>query len=975
MSESMTPERWRQVTTLFHAVRVRDAPDRPRYLDEACANDAMLRAEVEAMLSAHAETGRLSAVGPMGAAMRTQQLGSGTMIGPYRIDCLIGTGGMAEVYRARDTKLGRDVAVKVRAPFHADPERLARFEREARVLAALNHPHIAIIFGFEAVDGVSALVLELVDGETLAARIARGPIPLDQASLIARQIAEALEAAHEKGIVHRDLKPANVKITSAGAVKVLDFGIAKIYAGDANPDPLHPPTLTVGTREGMILGTAAYMSPEQARGLVVDKRTDIWAFGCVLYEMLTGLPAFPGETISDTVAAILDREPDWSVLSGKTPASVQRLLRRCLEKDPRRRLHDIADARIELDDAPASAEGSLVVAGRAIGRPNKGHRLPWTIAAVALIAAAAGLSNVRDAPVDANVYRTSLLLPTDVQLDCGCPPAVRFALSPDGRRLAFVGVDSRSGVTRLWVQPLDGGAPQAVAGAEGGYVPFWSPDGQSIGFFGGEKVKTVAVTGGSPMTVADNPTGAGATWNRDGVILFATLGPGNPIKRVSASGGPTSPATALNPDNGETRHGFPSFLPDGRHFLYLAIGSKTAGPNSANGIYVAALDSKERKLLVPGGSNAMYAQGHLFFLRQQTLLARPFDVERLEFTGREAPIAERVTTGGQTGTAGAFTVSPSGQLAYQIGPTETGGEAGALSQLIWVDRKGQPIGVLGDQAAYGDVELSPDGERLAVSVFDPLRRTRDIWLFDVRRRLKTRFTFDPADEWASIWSPNGSRVAFNAMRKGRLQLYQRSTNGADAEQELLASDVSKFLLDWSPDGRFILFSAIASTTGSDLWVLPRFGDRKPIPFLQTQSGETQGAFSPDGRWIAYTSNESGRDQVYVAPFPGPGGKWQVSVAGGSWPRWRRDGKEIFYVSAGNKLMAAAVSGHSSAFDVGPVQPLFDVRPGGPRFSYDVSPDGQRFLVNTLVEDRAEAPITLVVNWPALVKKQRIGVAR
>ena len=974
----MTPERWRQVTGMFHAALTHEAPARARYLNDACAGDAALRSEVEAMLAAHADSAALGAVSVPSSGT---QLDSGAMIGAYRIEGLIGAGGMGEVYRARDTKLGREVAIKILpSSFAADPERVRRFEREARLLAALNHPHIAAIHNFEESPSpstgqatVHALILELVEGPTLADRLAKGPLPVKEALDIARQIAEALEAAHEKGIIHRDLKPANITITPAGIVKVLDFGLAKIYAGEsAGQDPLRSPTITAGTREGMILGTAAYMSPEQARGQAVDRRTDIWAFGCVLYEMLTGRPAFAGETISDTIAAILGRGPDWQTLPETTPASVRRLLQRCLERDPKRRLHDIADARIELDDAGTGSLDQQAIDSTTSAR-HASRRLGWMIAAASTTALVAALVvgsvlYLRRAPAeDTLAYRSSILLPTGITLPGVLAPNARFALSPDGRRLAFVGAEA-GGVTRLWVQSLNGLSAQPLAGTEDAAVPFWSQDSQSIGFLAGGKIKRIDADGGTPLILADYPGGTGgATWSRDGVILFATFGEGNPLRRISASGGAPSAATTLSVDSGETRHAFPFFLPDGRHFLYLAVGSKTAGPGSPNGIYVTAVDSNERKLIVPGGSMAMYAQGHLFFLREQTLMAQPFNVESLELTGDAVPIAERVIIGGQTGTAGGFSVSETGALAYQTGSAGVGGQA-ALAQLVWFDRSGKQIGVLGDRARSGDLELAPDGRRVAVSLFDPVQRARDIWLFDIARGLRTRFTFDAAEEFGSVWSPDGSRIVFNSRRKGHLDLYQKASSGAAAEEELLADDFDKSPVDWSPDGRFILFAVTAPKTGSDLWILPLFGDRKPLPFLQTPFNESPGQFSPDGRWIAYSSSESGRYEVYVTPFPGPGGKWQVSTAGGDWLRWRRDGKEIFYVAPGGRLMAAAVNGGASAFEVGDVRPLFDPRGAAPnQWMYDISPDGQRFLVNTLAEEAGSAPITLVVNWPALLK--------
>jgi eukaryotic-like serine/threonine-protein kinase len=994
---TVTDERWARVKALFQAAVERPRAERDAFLAAATSDDAVRR-EVASLLTsdtsnvsfldqlrvAH-EPGHADLLAALPASIDQMQpcpvLTAGRRVGPYDIVAPLGAGAMGEVYRAHDTTLNRDVALKVLPElFAVDADRLARFTREAQVLASLNHPNIATIYGLEESNGTQALVLELVEGPTLGDRIARGPLALDEALTIARQIADALEAAHEKGIIHRDLKPANIKITGNGVVKVLDFGLAKVWDGAPQSDLAGSPRLNAtDSGERTILGTPAYMSPEQARGKPLDKRTDIWSFGCVLYEMLTGRPAFAGETVSDTIAAILEREPEWEALPDTTPVSVRQLLKRCFEKDPRRRVRDIGDARIELDDA---------LAGRAIGAPvaRRAGRERVALTALALVTVAAALAvgsvlYLRRAPADTPAYRSSILPPAGESV----PARVgRFALSPNGRRLAFVG--ENGGGTGLWVQSLDGLVAQPLAGTEGAGSPFWSSDSRFVGFYVGGKIKTVDATGGPPMTLADAHPNPGATWNRDGTILFASFGPGNPIRRVSDSGGTPFPVTTLNADNGETQHWLPFFLPDGRHFLYFAVGSKTAGPNSPNGIYVAAIDSNERKLLVPGGSTAMYALGYLLFLREQALMAQPFDVERLELTGDAVPIAERVMIGGASGMGGAFSVSETGVLAYQTGPADAGGQAGAPTQLVWFDRSGKQLGALGDQARYGDLELTPDGGRVAVSLFDRTRRGRDIWLFDIARGLRTHFTFDPSDDEASVWSPDGSRVVFNANRKGHLDLYLKASSGEGTEEELLSDSSDKVPLDWSPDGRFILFGvgepAFQATT--DLWVLPLFGDRKPFPFLQTPFSEFPARFSADGRWIAYASNESGRKEIYVVPFPGrggapsaapaletPGDKWQVSTAGGSWPRWRSDGKEIFYLAPDKKLMSAMVNGSGSAFEVGAVRPLFDTRAltiGNTGSMYDVSPDGQRFLVNTLADDVAAAPITLVVNWPALLKK-------
>ena len=980
----MTDERWPRVKALFQAAVERPPAERDAFLAAATGDDDALRREVASLLTSDTsnvsfldrlpvarESGHADLLAALPASMdQTLQypvLTLGRRVGPYEMVAPLGAGAMGEVYRARDTTLNRDVALKVLPePFAADADRLARFTREAHVLAALNHPNIATIYGLEESNGTRALVLELVDGPTLADRIARGPLALDEALTIARQIADALDAAHEKGIIHRDLKPANIKIDGNGVVKVLDFGLAKVWDGTPQADLAASPRLTAtDIGERTILGTPAYMSPEQARGKPLDKRTDIWSFGCVLYEMLTGRQAFAGETVSDTIAAILEREPEWAALPDTTSVTLRQLLRRCFEKDPRRRVRDIGDARIELDEALAAR-----ATGAPIARRGRREHVAWIAVALVTLAAALAVGSVlslRPALADTRAYRSSILPPSG---ESGVTPRRFVALSPDGRQLAFIGGES-GGVAKLWVQSLDGLVAQPLAGTEGAGSPFWSSDSRFIGFFVGGKVKRVDATGGSPVTLADAIPNPGATWNRGGTILFASFGPGNPIRRVSDAGGAPSPATTLNVDAGETQHWFPFFLPDGRHFLYFAVGNKTAGPNSPNGIYIAVLDSNERKLLVPGGSNAMYAEGYLLFLREQTLVAQPFDVERLELTGDALPIAERVMIGGLSGVTGAFSVSETGVLAYQTGPADVGGQAGAPTQLVWFDRSGKQIGALADQARYGDVELTADGGRVAVSLFDRARRGRDIWLFDIARGLRTHFTFDPAEELTSVWSPDGSRVVFNANRKGHWNLYLKASSGAGNEEELLADSLDKVPFDWSPDGRFILFGVGAFQAAADLWVLPLFGDRKPFPFLQTPFSEIPGRFSADGRWIAYASNESGRYEVYVAPFPRRGDKWQVSTAGGSWPRWGSDGKEIFYLAPDKKLMSAMVNGAGSAFEVGPVRPLFDTHAltiGNTGSMYDVSPDGKRFLVNTLAEEAAPAPITLVVNWPALLKK-------
>ncbi|HZM94442.1 MAG TPA: protein kinase [Vicinamibacterales bacterium] len=903
-------------------------------------------------------------------------LAPGTRLGPYELSTRIGAGGMGEVYRAADTKLKRDVAVKVLpAGVATDLDRLERLQREARILASLNHPNIAHVYGIEDSAGLTALVMELVEGPTLADRIAQEPMSVAEALLISKQIAAALEAAHEQGIIHRDLKPANVKVRLDGTVKVLDFGLAKTMESSrvASGERSESPTITTPafTAAGLILGTAAYMPPEQARGKPLDRRADVWAFGCVLYEMLAGRRAFPGETISDTFAAILATQPDWNALPAATPPRLRWLMRRCVEKDLNRRLHDIADARIELDEmlvepTEPGADRSLDRSPPA-ARSTLRERIAWIVAGVCLIAFVAvlvsrrtGLSN---GPSSANVatYRSSILLPEHVSFST--LPAGRFALSPNGRRVAFAGADG-NGESQLWVRSLDSTVAQPLAGTDGAAFPFWSPDSRYIAFISLGKLKKIDATGGPVTTLCDAAPNATGAWNTEDVILFTPPG-GSPLYRVSALGGTPTPATTLDPANGESQHWFPFFLPDNRHFLYFAMGSKSGGAIDPRAVYVGSLDPNEpNKLILQRGSNAKYASGHLFFLRGRTLMAQPFDVSRLELTDQPVPVAEQVQVpgAGDTGTAGAFSVADTGAIAYQTGLDQV------RSQLVWFDRGGKQMALLGDPADYAEVVLSVEGRQAAVSVLDPAKNTYDLWVYDVARGLRTRFTSDASDEIGPVWSPDLGGLMFASGRKGGFDVYRQAPSGS-SDELVLEDSLGEFPESISPDGRFLLYVFGSGTLRrSDLWVLPLAEPRKPFPFLETPFVETQGQFSPNGRWIAYSSNESGQMEVYVAPFPGPGSRWRISPAGGSWPRWRRDGAEIFYLTPGNTLSSATVSDKGADFSVGEARPLFTVRPR-PRvrldaFPYDVSADGQRFLVNSFVEETASTAITLVINWSA-----------
>ena len=888
----------------------------------------------------------------------------GRRLGPYEILSAIGAGGMGEVYKARDTRLDRIVAIKVLPTHLADRAELCeRFDREAKTIAGLNHPHICTLYDTGHQDEIDFLVMEYIEGETLAQRLQKGPLPLDQVLRYAIEIANALDKAHRKGITHRDLKPGNIMLTKSGT-KLLDFGLAKLKqeVGPANVRLSELPTaIDPLTAKGTIVGTLEYMAPEQLEGKEADARTDIFAFGAVVYEMATGKRAFEGTSQASLIAAILEKEPPaMSSLQPMTPPALDRVVKRCLAKDSDDRWQTVRDLEVELKwitETGTQAGMSVPIATKSKSR----ERLAWSVAVILLVVALAfgAFTYLQGAPEDARAIRFFVSLPeswsfTRQLAATGAPPAP-LAVSPDGHRIAFAATNT-DGKSLLWIRPLDTLTAQALAGTEGAVRPFWSPDSRFLGFFADGKLKKIEVSGGPPITLCDSSGGGGGAWSGDGVIVFSPA-PFSALEKVSASGGTPSPATKLSP--GDVIQVRPGFLPDGRHFLYRTGASGQGGP-----AYLASLDSADRKLLLNADStNVLYSQGHLLFLRDKTLMAQRFDTRRLALIGDEFPIAESIQTQGTVNPYGLFSASENGVLVYQAG-SGTGG-----SQLVWFDRTGKQIGVLGDSTANADPEISPDGKRLLDNKPPQAGNTVDIWVYDLARGLPTRFTFGD-DAFASIWSPDGSGVVFNSRRKGHLDLYKKASSGAGAEEPLLTDNFDKYPLSWSPDGRFILYRSAGASTDFNLFVLPLSGDRKPFPFLNsdTKFAVLFGQFSPDGRWVAYTSTESGRTEIYVAPFPGPGGKWQISTGGGSSPRWRRDGTEIFYLSPDNKLMVAAVNGKGPSIEVGAVRPLFQTNSIGSASTYAVSADGQRFLINTVPEQAASAPITVVLNWTAGLKK-------
>jgi eukaryotic-like serine/threonine-protein kinase len=884
-------------------------------------------------------------------------LGPGARLGPYEIVGAIGAGGMGEVYRATDTNLGRQVAVKILPDaFVHDPGRVARFEREAKTLASLNHPNIAIVHGLEKSQGTCALVMELIEGEDLSRRIARGPIPIDEALPIAGQIAEALEAAHEQGVIHRDLKPANVKLRLDGAVKVLDFGLAKALepVADTVRGATLSPTITspaMMTGLGVMLGTAAYMSPEQAKGRAADKRSDMWAYGCVLYEMLTGRRAFDGDHISETLANVLKTEPDWSALPAQTPEPIRRLLRRCLTKDPKARPGDASIARIEIDDLQHDTQTNSARLDhvRRYGR----ERLGWIVAGCSLLVAIASLvfavAQFRQPAQDVQPIRFTISAPENATMS-GVPPVI----SPDGKRLAFVA--TTEGRTQIWIRPIDATTAHPLAGTENADYPFWSPDSRSIAFFAAGKLRKIDASSGPAQTLCDAPAARGGAWSRDGVIVFAPTVP-SPLYRVSASGGIAAPLTELDVANGEITHRDPAFLPDGRHFLFFVQGTE-----GRQGIYLGSVDSKDRSLLLAGTSSGVYAPpGYLLFVREGTLMAQRFDPDNFMLAGDVSPVAEAV--GLYNVSTGTFSVSEKGVLAHSVG------YAADQRQLAWFDRSGKLVERIGSTAPIFDVVLSTDQKRAAVQW-----QNNDIWVVDlVRGGIPSRLTFGPTVEDWPVWSPDG-QVLFNSTIGGAGDLYSKASSGAGQEVLVLKSAAPKRPTDWSHDGRFIVYDTDDPKTRADIWVLPLSGDKKPQPILRTPFSEQHGRLSPDSKWIAYISDESGRPEVYVQSFPPSGGKWQLSTNGGFTPRWRGDGRELYYLTLDRKIMAVDVRPTQLAFEVQQARPLFvapvDVVSAAAGNRFDVTADGQRFLINAPVENSTSASLgtVVVVNWAAGLKK-------
>jgi len=971
----MKPERWRQVQDLCHAALARAPEGRAAFLATACLGDDVLRHEVESLLAQEPDaSGFMSVPAVVGASApldHPKRTLVGQRLGAYEVLAPQGAGGMGEVYRARDSRLDRIVAIKV-LPAHvaADPERKQRFEREAKTIAALSHPHICPVFDIGQQDGIDFLVMEYLEGQTLAERLEKGALPLDQALHCAIQIADALDNAHRNHIIHRDLKPGNVMLTRTGA-KLLDFGLAKfrpgigLQASDREPAALPdvPPASAVGevdcrrqTAPGTILGTLPYMAPEQLEGREADARTDLFAFGAVVYEMITGKQAFAGKSQACLIGAIMHADPPpVSALQPLAPPTLDRIVRKCLAKDPDRRWQSASDLTDELRWISHAPDG-VAATGLPIRR-GKIERVAWVVAVLALVALAVPAALYFQRPVPE---------PIVTRLDIVTPPttdAFSVALSPDGRQLAFI-ANSEKG-SQLWLRPLDEATAKPLAGTEGATSPFWSPDDRAIGFFADGKLKRLDLRGGAPQVLAEAPIGRGGTWNRDGVIVFSPNATGG-LMRVPATGG--VPAMVTRPGAGQASHRWPQFLPDGRHFLFLVF----LGPSETRGLYLGSLDGGASVRVLETDTAPLFAPpGYLLLVSQDTLVARRFDTTRGVLSGEPLLVAQSVGNDSAVGRIG-LSISEAGVLAHRSG-------AATRRQLVWVDRAGKTLGSVGAAEATGHVnpELARDGARVAFQR-NPSGNA-DVWLIELKSGIASRFTYDAALDNGPVWSPDGARIAFRSSRNGRHDLFEKTTNGASNERPLLVTGQDKAPQDWSPDGKTLLYTTQDPKTLSDLWALPLTGDRKPFPVAQTGFDEVQGQFAPDGRWITYASNETGRYEIYLRRFPDGGGKRQLTTEGGIYPRWRRDGRELFYLTLDDRLMAVPLQPRTDGRTVRAGTPFLlfatriaigaNVGIGGfaSKAQYAVAPDG-RFLLNVSTDDPALSPITIVQNWTAALKK-------
>ncbi|HET9409822.1 MAG TPA: protein kinase [Candidatus Sulfotelmatobacter sp.] len=892
-------------------------------------------------------------------------LTSGMKLGPYEIQSPLGSGGMGEVYRASDTRLHRTVAIKI-LPEHlwGSPDARLRFDREAQALSSFSHPNICHLYDVGEKDGTNFLVMEYLEGTTLADRLRKGPLPLEQVLKVGAEICSALDKAHRSAVVHRDLKPGNIMLTKSGA-KLMDFGLAKastVPLGSLSSSNSLATMSKPLTTEGAIVGTIQYMSPEQLEGKEADARSDIFSLGAVLYEMVTGKRAFEGKTTASTIAAILAAEPKpISAFQPTLPNALDHIIKACLAKDPDERLQTAHDVDLQLGWLMEGRLQSGVLPGVAQSKRNQF----WvtTVVAVLALIAGFGLANFTRTSTEPLIVRSSIIPPEKANFFEGASEWAPPVLSPDGSRIV-VGVITETGQQILYVRSLNALSGQVLSGTEGGVFPFWSPDGRTIGFFADGQLKNIDASGGAVHELCPAPQPRGGTWSKDGVIVFAPS-PYTGLFRVAATGGPSVQLTRLDTSRHEDSHRWPRFLPDGRHFLYLARTSN----RSTSEIRVASIASIDILSIVPADGNSVYvAPGFLLYPRSNLLMAQPFDAARLRTSGEPIIVADQVSWNGNVDYT-SFTASDNGSLAY-MGVTGQG-----LSELLWTDRSGKALGKVGEPAPYFGPSLSPDGKKLAVEIADPRNASSEIWIYDLIRNSRTRLTFTSANSHnrLPVWSPDGSQIAFSSDRDGRAaQIYEKAVDGRDPEHVVAPSESDRYPSTWSPDGRYLIGVEQSAQRGSEFLVLPMLESQRPFDFLPGVAGLSRFTFprvSPDGRWLAYSTFETGRQEIYISSFPSGAGKWQVSTADGTEPYWRRDGKELFYRTLDATLMSAEISEQNGSPVVGRPRPLFLNRTrASPHWTFDVSPDGQRILINRLVQPSVSEPITLVTNWEAELKK-------
>jgi len=898
-------------------------------------------------------------------------LTSGTKLGPYEIQSPLGAGGMGEVYRALDTRLDRTVAIKVLAShLSASLELKQRMEREARAISSLNHPCICHLYDIGSQDGADYLVMEYLEGETLAEKLRKGALPLNEIYKIGIAVAEALAFAHRSGIVHRDLKPANIMLTQGGA-KLMDFGLAKSLSPQnaasgsgatpsftAMPTMSGPSPLSPLTTAGSVIGTIQYMSPEQIEGKEADARSDIFALGAVLYEMVTGKRPFSGKSQISLASAILESDPEpVSALKPLTPPAFEHVVTTCLQKNPEERFQTTHDIKLELQWIAADKSSPEVAALPPSTAPGR-ERLGWAVAAVAAIAACAAIGMLIYRPASTvPAIRASINPPANATLslvgDFAGPPV----LSSDGGSIAFVATGSDA-KNSIWVRPMNAPEPHLLAGTEGATFPFWSPDNRSLGFFADGKLKTIDLNGGSALAVCSAPFGRGGTWGPDGMILFAPEAQA-PILRVSASGGTPVPVTKIDVPQSES-HRWPFFLPDGKHFLYMVVKS---GDLPSNAVYYASADGRENRPLLPSQSNAAYSGGFLLFIRGGQLMTRPFDPATGTLSGEAQSLASGVMEDASTWH---MDVSASSNGLLVFGNGETGDE-----QLVWVDRNGKQIGTVANKLVnLQTAKLSPQTDRIALEI-DNGAGAHDIWVFDMARGVQTRLTFGPVENDSPVWSPDGKWIVYSSLESNiHTKLYRKLSNGSGAEELLLSDDQVAVTSDWSRDGKYLLYSRGAGAVNWEIWALPLEGERKPwlvVP-RTANSFAAEGHLSPDGRWLAYTSQESGKPEVYVVAFHGGQGKWQVSTNGGYQPQWSRDGKELYYFNqASRSVLATPVKEINEGLEFGAAQPLASNANSSQKGFYNVSPDGKKILLN-LVSQQVSQSVTVLTNFAAGLKK-------